>query len=244
MRYRLYGQLYIKHKKGDIKMEKLENLAFDYNEKEYEIGFDLETVKEYANYSISKRGQLKDVDFFKFALKKYSNAGFLTDKVVEEIVGGLAENGLGDMSYEELIQYSINLYIQAIDTASESVEAAEIKINEDNSVIVKLNGEDYKLMFTRESLENAVMNDQFDFNNMLELYVAGSTLVKVALQHYKKRFSVKLHDEIFMALWATKNVEGSEDDLSEMMNALTFHMNEVIQSGVKKSKAVITLKKR
>ena len=229
-------------------MEKrLTNIGFDLDEKYYELGFGLDEVREFANYSIAKRGNVNNLDLIKFALKKNSDAGFITDKRVEEINEALS-NGIevdGEvLNYDEIAGYLIGLFIQAIDDAAREVEPATLLIEKDSTSNITVDGEKYKLMFTRDIVNEAFENNSFDFNNLLELYVSGSTMIKVALQHYKKRLSVKLHDKIFLSLWATKFTPETEADLPELINALNFHMKEVIESGIKKSKTVIKAKTR
>lgn len=94
-------------------------------------------------------------------------------------------------------------------------------------------------MFTREIIQDGLQSDIFDFNNILELYIMGSTLIRTSLEHYKKHFSVNLHDHIFLSIWATKFEESTEDDLAEVLHALTYHMKDVLESGIKKSKPPI-----
>lgn len=226
----------------------LKNLAFDYEGKKYEFGFGIEEVKRLANFSISKKGRINDSDFMKFALQKNSEDGFITDKTAKELqellLGGIESDDTGYLSYEELIAYLIGLFEQAIDAAAKEVTPAIIKIENNNTASVTVDDETYKLMFTREVISEAFDSNMLDFNSILDIYIFGSTLIRLALEHYNKRFSVKLHDHIFLSAWATKFDEETEDDLLELIHALTYHMKEVVESGVKKSRAAIKMQTR
>lgn len=223
-----------------------ENLPFEYNNKHYEFGFGIEEVQQFSNFSAAKKGTFRDVDFLKVALSKYSQAGFITNKTVEEIQKILTQGiTLPDdqfLEYEELIAYLFGLYAQAIDDEAAKLEPAIVEINKDNTVNVTVDGEKYKLMFNREQITEAFEGGVFDFNGILELYTAGSSIIRAALAHYDKRFSVKLHNHIFLSLWATKFDEETQDLLPEVLNALTFHVKEVVASAVKNSKAAIKMK--
>ena len=48
--------------------------------------------------------------------------------------------------------------------------------------------------------------------SILELYMVGSTLIKTALLHTKKRPVVGVQDDILMAAWATMDNEDTKDD--------------------------------
>lgn len=224
-------------------MNRLKNLEFEYNGNHYELGFTINEVKEFATYSRKRSGRVKDTDFLKIALRKYSKVGYLTDKMVEEVnevlYNGIETPELGYMNYTELFQYLIDLYIQAIDEEASKVAPAVIKIEKDNTVSVTVDEETYKLMFTREIIQDGLQSDIFDFNNILELYIMGSTLIRTSLEHYNKHFSVNLHDHIFLSIWATKFEESTEDNLAEVLHALTYHMKDVLESGIKKSKPPI-----
>lgn len=229
-------------------MEKrLDVIEFEFTDgKEYVLNFGIEQVQQLANLSIAKQGKIKDVDFFKIALAKDSQAGYISDQKANEIreafLGGVEIND-DFLSYEELIAYLVNLSIQAIDDEAKKVGAATVKINADNSVnLTTPSGESFKLTFTREHVVEALENDVLSFNGLLDLYATGSALVKLSLEHYNKRFSVKKHEEIFLSLWATKFEEETEDTLPEVIDALFYHMQEVIQSGVKKSPAAFKVK--
>lgn len=227
--------------------KRFKNLGFEYNGLHYEFGFGLEEVKELATLSKSKKGNVTNIDLIKMALKKNSDAGFITDKTAQEINEGLV-NGVefdegGLMTYEEFTYYLINLMGQAIDDAAHEVEPAIVTIEKDNSVTLVVGEETYKLLFTRDTIKQT-LPEIIDFNsdNLFEIYLFGSTLVKSALEHYKKRFSVKLHDQLFLSIWATKFNPDTERDLHEVIHALAYHMNEVVESGVKKSKAAFKMK--
>lgn len=229
-------------------MEKrLDVIKFDFTDgKEYTFNFGIEEVQQLANLSIARQGRVRDVEFFKIALSKDSQSSYISDKKAEEIrealLGGVEIND-DYLSYEELVAYLVNLSIQAIDDEARKVGPATVKINEDNSVnLTTQNGESFKLTFTREQVVEALENNSLQFNGLLDLYVTGSTLVKLALEHYNKRFSTKKHEEIFLSLWATKFEEETEDVLPEVIDALFYHMQEVVQSGVKKSPAAFKVK--
>jgi len=229
-------------------MEKrLDVIKFDFTDgKEYTFNFGIDEVQQLAKVSLARQGKISDVEFFKIALSKDSNAGYISDKKAEEIreafLGGVELND-DFLSYEELVAYLINLSIQAIDDAAKEVGASSVKINEDNSVnLTTPNGENFKLTFTREKVVEALENDVLQFNGLLDLYATGSTLVKLSLEHYNKRFSVKKHEEIFLSLWATKFDPKTEDTLIEVIDALFYHMKEVVSSGSKKSKAAFKVK--
>lgn len=229
-------------------MEKrLDPITFEFTDgKEYVLNFGIEEVQQLANLSIARQGKIRDAEFFKIALAKDSQAGYITNQKAEAIreafLGGVEIND-DYLSYEELIAYLVNLSIQAIDDAAKEVGPATVKINADNSVnLTTQNGESFKLTFTREQVIEALENDTLSFNGLLDLYATGSALVKMSLEHYKKRFSVKKHEEIFLSLWATKFDEATEDVLPEVIDALFYHMQEVVQSGVKKSRAAFKVK--
>lgn len=230
-----------------MEQKRLKNFGFEYQDKSYEFGFTLNEVKELANFSLARGGRLNDLDFIRFALKKYSNAGFITEKTIKEIheglVGGI-EYEDSELTYEEFIQYLMGLFGQAIDDEARKVTPAIINIEKDNTVNVTIGDETYKLMFTRDSLDKALADNVFDSNNLLEMYVVGSTMIRAALQHYDKRLRVTLHDQIFLSLWATMFNEETANDLSEVLNALNYHMKDVVDSGIKKSKAPIKMTPR
>lgn len=229
-------------------MEKrLDVIKFEFTDgKEYTFNFGIEEVQQLANLSIARQGRVKDVEFFKIALAKDSQSSYISDKKAEEIreafLGGIEIND-DYLSYEEFIAYLVNLSIQAIDDAAKEVGASSVKINADNSVnLTTPQGENFKLTFTREQVIEALENDTLSFNGLLDIYATGSTLVKLALEHYNKRFSVKKHEEIFLSLWATKFDKETENTLIEVIDALFYHMKEVAASGVKKSKAAFKVK--
>lgn len=230
-----------------MKTKQLENIPFEFGGEEYEFGFTLKSVKALAGFALAKGGRVTDVDFFKHALTEFSNAGFLTDAKVNELRQALL-NGIDyeedHFSYEELVEYILVLYGQAIDNAAMEVSPAVIKINDDSTVMVNLDGKDYKLMFTRKSVEDIIEAGVFDTSSILTMYATGSAIIKASLQHYKTRLSNNLHDEIFLSIWATGLESEDGGMMGEIINALMFHMGEVVDEGVKKSKAVIKTKKR
>lgn len=229
-----------------MKQKKLDLLRFEYKEKEYVFGFGLDQVKTFANLSIKRQGSFDDLEFIKLALSKYSKAGFITDKVAKEIRDGIYDNGFylgeGDdadfMEYPEFIEYLVGLYLQAINDAAEEVNPAVVTINENGSVDVLVDGNEYKLQYTREAVKDLMASNIFDYTNYLELYIVGSTMIRFALQHYDKHMSVKLSDSIFLAIWSAQINDDENQDLVEVINALVYNMNEVSQEGVKKSKVV------
>ena len=89
--------------------------------------------------------------------------------------------------------------------------------------------------------ERAKTDIRFRFSHVFDLYAWGSSLVEVALRHYNRRFSLKLREQLFLSMWATTLDEEIENNLAEALNALLFHMNEVVESGAKKS-SKLTLK--
>lgn len=226
----------------------LKNIGFEIEDKYYELGFGIKEVRALSQHSAAKKGEINDLDFIKFALQKGSKAGYISDGKVKDIRQALYLNGVetqdGKMDYEELIGYLIGLFAQAIDDEARTLEPAVVTVNKNNTVNVLVDGEDYKLMFTREIAEQALERNQFDFNSILELYTFGSSLVRTALEHYKKRFSVGLHENIFLSMWATKFNEETEHDLLEAINALSYHMGDVVDSGIKNSGAAIKAKMR
>mgnify|MGYP001019286989 CR=1 FL=1 len=199
---------------------RLDVIKFEFTDgKEYVLNFGIEEVQQLANLSIARQGKVKDTEFFKIALSKDSESRYITDQKAEEIreafLGGV-EIDDDYLSYEELIAYLVNLSIQAIDDAAREVGPSTVKINEDNSVnLTTQNGEKFKLTFTREQVVEALENDVLSFNGLLDIYATGSTLVKLALEHYNKRFSVKKHEEIFLSLWATKFDKETENQSCE-----------------------------
>ena len=224
---------------------RLKNIPFEYEGVNYEFGFGLDEVQQLANLSRAKQGRVTHTEFIKIALSKYSDKTYISDNKAEEIrslfLGGV-DLGDDEYTYDELIGYLYALSVQAIDDAAQEVEPAIVKINEDNTVDLSIGKDNYKLKFNREQVVEALENDVFDFSGLLDLFESGSNLVRLALEHYKKRFSVKKHEEIFLSLWATKFNEETKDDLLEVIDALTFHMREVVSSGVKKSKAAFKVK--
>ncbi len=227
--------------------KRFKNIGFDYKDKYYEFGFGMDEVQRLAALSTATKGKFKNTDFFKIALAQNSKAGFISEKTVQEIMDGLVGGVETDdqyLTFEEFIDYLLNLFAQAIDDAAKGVDPAIVEINKDNTVKLTVDGEVYKLMFTREQVIEAFENNVFDFNSIFELYTAGSMIIKASLAHYNKRFSVKLHNHIFLSLWATQFDEDTKNDFSEVINALTYHMSEVVESGVKNSKAAfkVTMK--
>lgn len=224
-------------------MEKrIENIKFEYNGNTYEFGFGLEEVKKIANVSIKKKDGLSDNDFIKFALERYSDVMFISDKVAQEIKVGIFDNGFkisedDELTFAEFFEYLVKLFLQTINDAAREVNPAIATINDDGSVDVLVDGESYTLKYTRAAIEHLVDAEVIDFSNPLEFYVVGSTIVRMALEHYKRHLSVKLSDNIFLSLWATTLEENGENDLIEVINALVYNMNEVVNSGAKKSKA-------
>lgn len=226
--------------------KKYENLKFLVDDMEFEIGLDFEQAKLMSNFVAARGGEFKDVEFFKVALQKYSKVPFLTDSMVAQIVAALQEDGLetpfGILSYSELVEYIFVLFQQAIDDESKKYESPIVSFNKDNTVNITLsNGKTYKLMYVRENVEEAILSGQMEFNSILELYSVGSNLIRLALQH--ERSSVKLPETIFLSLWSTQFDEENEELFTEVLSSLGHHMKDVLDSGVKKSKAVIKVKK-
>lgn len=226
-----------------MKETQLKNIGFEIDDKYYEFGFGIKEVRALSQHSAARKGEISDLDFIKFALQQNSKAGYISEKRVKDIRQALYLNGVeteeGEMEYEELIAYLIGLFAQAIDEEAQTLEPAIVNVKKNNTVIVTVDGEEYKLMFTREIAEQALETNQFDFNNILELYTFGSRLIRTSMEHYGTRFSVGKHEKIFLSIWATKFNEETEDDLLEVINALSYHMGEVIDSGVKNSGAAI-----
>lgn len=224
-----------------MKEKRLENLEFEFDGTDYTIGFTINEAKELSQYSLQRGSDMTDAQFLKFGLKKFSDDIYITDKRAKEIQEALFEHGLdtvelGHLSYEEVIGYMISLFGQTIDDEAGKVEPALIVINKDNSLDVTVGDKTYTLKFTREIIEETARTENgFRFGNVFDLYAWGSSLVEVALRHYKKRFSLKLREQIFLAMWATTLDEDIENNLAEALNALLFHMNEVVESGTKKS---------
>ncbi len=222
------------------------NIGFDTEHGYFELGFTLKEVDALGSYLIANKGNIDDKDFFKFALEANSDAGYISNKKAEYVLQGL-RNGIeledDFLEFEEIVGYLFGLYVQAIDDAAKEIEPAIVAINKDSTVDITVDGKTHKLMFTRETAEETLKNGIFDFNSALELYSHGSRLIRAALEHDGKRRSARLHENVFLALWATKFDEETEDDLLEVVNALSHHIKEVVESGVKKSKAAFKVKK-
>lgn len=219
-----------------MEKKRLENLEFEFDGKNYVLGFTIDEVKELSAYSIQRGTEMTDAMFIKFALKRFSDDLYITDKRAEEIQQALFEYGLGDLTYEEVIGYIIGLFGKTIDEEAEKVAPALITINKDNSLDVVVEDKTYTLKFTREIVKEAVRKESaFRYENVFDLYASGSSLVEIALRHYNKHFSLKLREQIFLAMWATNLDETIEINFNEAISSLVFHMNEVVDSGVKKS---------
>lgn len=227
--------------------KRLGNIKFEYEGSNYEFGFSLDEVQQLANLSRARQGRVTHAEFMRIALSKYSDKSYISESKIEEIrqlfLGGI-DLGDDEYTYDELIGYLYSLSIQAIDDAAREVEPAIVKINKDNTVDVAVGKDNYKLKFNREQVLEALENNAFEFGGVLDLFAAGSSIVKTALEHYGTRFSVKRHEEIFLSLWATKFNDETSDDLLEVIDALTFHMKDVVTSGVKKSKAAFKATKK
>lgn len=225
-----------------MQKQRLENLKFELDETKYELGFTFETAKQLANLSISKQGKINDLDFFKVALKAHSNVPFVLDGKVKVIYSAIRE-GLeffGEfMEFDEISAYVIALFLQAIEEKAMEYEPADIVINKDNSVKVIMGEKTYDLKFNRKDVTEQFANANIASYSLFDLFSFGSSLVRLALDHYTSRVSTYAHEDIFLSLWATQYVEGREHDLAEVMNALVFHMNEVAESALKKSSGVI-----
>lgn len=226
--------------------KRLTNIVFKYEDKHYEFGFGLEQVQQLSSYSLSAGNNLKPEEVLKIALAQNSETSYISDKKIEDInellLGGIETEDGDYLNYQELFRYLLGLFAQAIDDAAKEVEPAVVTINKDSSVDVVMGAENYKLMFTREHVIEILETGAFEFNGILDLYATGSRIVREALQHYNKRLSARKHEEIFLSLWATKFDKETEDDLLEVINALTYHAKEVVESGAKKSRAAFKVK--
>lgn len=230
-----------------MEKKRLEKMEFEYEGIDYALDFGIEQVKDLARYSLNKRGEVNHIELVKFALNKENKTGFITDKKakeITEILTGGVEWGDDFLEFEEIITYIISLFAQAIDTEAKLHEPAVITINEDNTVDLIVSGKEYKLKYNRKDVEEALQANMMGSGSILELYMVGSTLIKTALLHTKKRPSVGVQDDILMAAWATMDNEDTKDDFPNMIQALISHMNDVLDDGGKKSRAVIKMKNR
>lgn len=230
------------------KLEKkgLKPIQFEFDGEDYTFDFGIEEVKKLGKYSISKNGNVNHYDVVKFALLKEHKTGFITNKRAEEITRAFAEGVTlenDELEFEELIEYILGLFGQAIDEESKLYEPAIIKINKDNTVNITVNETDYHLKYNRKDIENAIEANMFGSQSPIELYTIGSSIIGTALLHTKKHPSAGLQDTILLSAWATMHNEDTKHDFANMLNALIQHMNEVLEDGVKKSKAVIKMKK-
>lgn len=226
----------------------LQDLEFEIEEinKTFVIGFTIKEVQELAGLSIAKDGQLTNKDFIGIALKAHTK-GFINNRDIEKLITTIKDGvEIGDdyLTFEEIIEYTTRLSIEAIDKEAELHAPANVEILEDNTVKLIIEDKEYLLKFNRESITELVNAGQMNLNNPLELFTFGTTFVRGALQHYKRRIRVNEHENIFLSLWATRFEPETEDLLPEVINALVFHMGEVVDSGIKKSKAVIKATKR
>lgn len=232
----------------------LKNIGFDFEDNYYELGFSIDEVRAVSNYSKARGGNFKNEEFLKLALKKYSDVSYISDKKAKDINDFLREHTIqievsdgkyDELSYIELIAYVTQLFLQAVEVEASKVSPATITIENDNTVTI--NSPDfgkYKLMYVRETLEEVIQYSRIIPENIFELFLYAETLIELGLQHYQKRISPKLAQNLFLSVWATQNNEETKDDLTEMLNALIYHMGEVLDSGIKKSKAVIKAKTR
>lgn len=227
-----------------METKQLEALEINIGDDEYILDFDIESVKAFGKYSLSHNGKMGDEVFLKYALQKHHKHDVMLSnksKQLQETLASLDEDD--DMSYTNVIEYLMALFMQAIDNEAKKVEPSTVTIEKDNSVTVNYDGDKYKLTFNRADIKDALINGDsaFGSSNALELYTVGTSLLKLATKHYNRRFSVRFHDNLFLSLWATKFNKETEDIFPEVLNALVFHIQEVANSGIKNSKPVIKI---
>lgn len=228
-----------------METKKLQALRFEIDNDDYTLDFGIEQVKSLAQFSRNKKGNVTSSDLIKFALKKDDKVGFITDKKAKDIthalIGGV-EWGDDFMEFEEIIEYIVGLFAQAINEESEKHTPAIIHINDDNTVNITVDGVEHKLKYLRRDLEEMYTNDLSGSASILENYLVGTALIHTGLLHTKKNPSAGLKDSIFMSAWATMNHEETKHDFENMINALVVHAQDVLEDGVKKSNAVIKMK--
>lgn len=225
-------------------MEKrLQTIEFEYDDNVYVFDVGIEEVKAIAKASASTGGKITTLDLFKLALRKSSEVRVITDAKATEITEALMVSGLAlqddELSFEELRSWIIGLFLQALDDEAKKYEPAELEIHENNSATVTLKEKEYKLDFTKKIIQDSYANNEIQFNNLLEFYVSGTNLIDVALRHNSERFSVTTKDRIFFSLWANNFEEETSHYFSELVDALIFRMNNIVEETAKKSKAVI-----
>ena len=225
----------------------LNGVYFEHDGHEYEFGFGFNEVKALSAYTSAKKGVIKDIDFFKFALQKNSKVSYISDKKAKEIqelfVEGIDIRG-DHLTYEEIIGQLMTMYVEAIDEESKKYEPALVTFNKDGSAKVVVEGQPYELKYTRKIIEENHAELLVDYTNLLELYNVGSILIKNALKQSNEKMSTTTSEKIFLAIWGTKFEEGNEQLFADVIQNLLLHMKEVVESGAKKSKGVLQAKVR
>lgn len=228
-----------------MKETNLPVISIEVDGRAFTLDFDIDSVKEFGKHSLARNGRIGDEVLIKYALLKNHRQELITDNMVRKIQGSLSTLTEDDeMSYQDVINYLMRLFINAVDEEAKKVEPAIITIEKDSSVTVVHDGAKYRLTFIREDVKDAVIdgNVSLSYNSPLELYAIGTSVLRLATNHYEKHFSVKFHDNLFLSIWATKFNEETSHMLVETLNALFFHMKDVVlHSGAKNSKPVIKL---
>lgn len=223
--------------------KRLQKLEFEYDGVTYVFDVGIEEVKDFAKFSMNRGGDITNEQLIQMALRRSSDVGVITKKRAEEITEALISSGLqiedDELTWEELLEWIIGLFIQAINDEAEKYEPAELTIHKDNTATVVVEDKEYDLKFTRRTIVDSISNNELSFNNLLETYVIGTALIKAALKHSKERFGVRTEERIFFSLWAHTLEEDTSHYFEELVDALVFHANEVIESGAKKSQAAI-----
>lgn len=226
--------------------KRLEKIEFEFDGQDYALDFGINQVKDLARFSMNREGKVNNTSLVKFALLKNNKTSFITEKrakdITEALTGGIQWDG-DFLEFDEVIEYILGLFAQAIDDESKLHEPATIVINDDNTVDLTVNGEVHLLKYNRKDIEEALKGNLLGSGSVLELYMVGSSLIRTGLLHSKRRISVGLQDELLMSAWATMNNDDTKNDFPDMLQALVAHMDDVLDDGVKKSKAVIKTKK-
>jgi uncharacterized protein YuzE len=210
----------------------------------YILEFDMKQVKALAAESRQARQKgeaFLEHQLYKFALKK-NHGHDATEELAHEVYAffqTLNQTPGFKRTYAEMLALVYELYGNAIEAESMTEEPALIDIDRNNNIVtVEYNGEKFKLMFSRNDLEQAYATRalSYDYSNPLELYTFGLELVKLGMRNTMRRYSLNMPERVFLAMWRTATIPETKDLFAEALYTLLDHREDVLNSGSKNFK--------